>query len=294
MTLTEFLYSIYPGAKFNNKGWISIDCPLCPDGDDGSHLGLNPSINRYNCFRCGTSGKLSYFLHTMGHSVNSFMDSAEHNVTTKPKTFNKVKLPEEFIPLIELQYGKYYIVDAGLDYIHKRIGFELAFKLNVGYCLGGNYNHRIIVPNYSSEFDLEYFIARAVDPNTEPKVLNPYGDKNTIFNWNIASVFSEIYIMEGVFGAITTYPNGVALYGKNINEFQLLMLARSNVKLINIVLDGGAEEDAYKLADKLLSKTGKFRIKVIELGGDSQPDDFDYNTLINFKNNTNYYEGYRI
>ncbi len=37
---------------------INIPCPLCPDGDKGTHFALNVTKNTWNCPRCGTGGGL--------------------------------------------------------------------------------------------------------------------------------------------------------------------------------------------------------------------------------------------
>lgn len=264
---------------------------MCPDRDDGYHLGLNEKDNKVSCFRCGYSATLKYFLkkYKIRVKVNYYRESS--------KTHSyPVRLPAKFVPIEDVVQGSTfwlegheYSVDTFLNYVEKRIGITLARRLGVGICFHGKHAWRVVVPSYSRSGRLEHFISRAVLDEIEPKVLNPYGPKTTIYNFSEATQFKEIYLVEGVFGAISMYPYGTALYGKNCNDSQLWSIVRSDVKVINILLDGNAVNEAYKLADRILALTSKIKLRVLKLGYYEQPDDLPFHHKISIRNETPFY-----
>lgn len=298
MSILNKLIDAFPDHKPPGKRWLNINCNFCEQTgrrpDRKYHLGINFKKGYVHCFRCRRVHKLSYFLKL----VNIHIDLDEfENEDSEPITYfipkkNIVEFPSEYINILDLYDPKYPTYIHALDYIDKRIGIELAVKLNIGFCDIGKYANRIIVPVFDLNDDIIYFAARAIYSFLEPKILNPFGPRRDIlFNWNVAQRFSEIFITEGIFGALTVYPYGICLLGKEITDEQIFKILRSNVKIINILLDGSAMEEAYKLAHKILNLTNKIKIRVLKLRPECQPDDYDFNHILNLKVNTLFYKG---
>jgi len=86
------------------------------------------------------------------------------------------------------------------------------------------------------------------------------------------------------------YPFGIATLGKEVTENQIIRVLRSDVKIVNIVLDGNAIQDAYAVANRILSLTSKVKIRVLELRHDLQPDDYGFEHLMRLKENTPFYK----
>lgn len=287
------LQELFPNGKAGKK-WFNIDCVFCAEkgleADTDRHLGINYKYGYVHCWRCRTSHKLSYFLKLNGTDYEN-LDLTFEEPTLKAGVKAEVDFPKEYINAIDLFDFRYSSYLKALEYIDKRIGIDLALKLNVGFCNTGDYANRIVVPMFNEAGVIEYFVARAVYDFLEPKILNPFGDRKSIlFNWDTARNFSEVFIAEGVFSALTVYPFGIATLGKEITEMQIIRVLHSDVKVVNILLDANAISDAYAVANRILSLTSRLKIRVLELR-DGQPDNFSFEHILNLKKNTPFYTG---
>lgn len=307
MTPKQLISKYFPENDTSRK-WITVNCPFCPEGDFNQKLGINIAKDHVHCFRCEYNATLKWFFKELEVSgpIDYTREQKVQSRTSKP-----IVLPDEFIwcgdliPNTTYTLNKVqYLINDFLDYIDKRIGLSLARRLGVGCCLYGKYAFRILIPSFSKDKIPNYFVARAIKPLTRflknkrtglieevpaPKVLNPSGDKEAIYNFYESIEFQEIYLTEGVFGAISMYPYGAALYGKECNESQLWELVRSRIKILNIMLDGNALSTAYKLADRILDLTNKIKIRIVELREDLQPDDLPFNYKLELTKNTAFY-----
>ena len=295
MSVLRKLQNIFPEGKVTSKRWFNICCPDCANKghtpDTKSKMGINYIYGYTHCFRCKTRHKLTYFLKSIDANYDNDDFIFENN---EPLVVEKtvVEFPDEFINAMDLFDDRYPIHAKALEYIDDRIGFDLALKLNVGFCRIGKYANRVVIPMFDIGENIIYFVARSIFKFIEPKILNPVGERRSIlYNWNTAQNFSEIYVGEGVFGALTMYPYGIATLGKEITEEQILAILRSNVKIVNIMLDGNAIKDAYKVADKILSLTNRLFIRVLKLRPECQPDDMSFEYILRLKSLTPFYRG---
>lgn len=292
------LVNAFPDHKIPGKRWFNINCPFCEQTGrrpDRKHkLGINYKKGYIHCFRCKRVHKLSYFLKLMDIQIDlEGLETEDSEPITYfvPKQKNPVEFPPEYINILDLYDTRYPTYIQALEYIDRRIGIELAIKLNVGFCGIGDYANRIVIPVFDLNDEIIYFAARSIFSFIDPKIKNPVGPRRDIlFNWNVAQRFSEIYVTEGLFGALTIYPYGVATLGKEITEEQIFKIIRSKVTIINILLDGNAIEDAYKVANKILNLTTRIKIRVLKLKPECQPDDHNFDHILNLKNNTPFYK----
>jgi DNA primase len=161
-----------------------------------------------------------------------------------------IVLPGTFIPIISEKYYPWYAKWRKLD-------IKTCKKYKIGWCDGGYYRNRLIVPVYGLGGKLMTFIARwmSKDKNLGDtiKILYPKGSKKSevVFNFKRAMKYSTIVITEGVFDSIRVGNNGIALLGKTASKKQLSILSRLADKRIVILLDGDALKDAHMLADSL-------------------------------------------
>ena len=173
---------------------------------------------------------------------------------TAESTVVKVTLPKEFKPLINLSRTD-IIAKHALMYLKKR-GINKAdiLKYNIGYCEEGRYSGRVIIPSYDADGNLNYFIARAIDPDSTKKYDAPKCNKNELIgleyfiNWNV-----PVILCEGIFDAIAIKRNAVPLLGKTIPRALMMKLVQSNVKTVYVSLDRDALKDALKYAEELLN-----------------------------------------
>ena len=177
--------------------------------------------------------------------------------TTKEEVVSdktKVELPKDYKPLVNLARTDIMAKHA-LMYLKKR-GINKAdiLKYNIGYCENGRYGGRIIVPSYDANGELNYFIARDINPDSKKKYDAPKCNKNELIgleyfiNWNV-----PVILCEGIFDAIAIKRNAVPLLGKTIPKALMMKLVQSNVKTVYVSLDRDALKDALGYAQELLN-----------------------------------------
>jgi len=140
-----------------------------------------------------------------------------------------------------------------LKYLYSRgITDEEIIFYNLHYSPQGKYYGRIIVP-FIQHGQMVSFVARTF-VGDEIRLLNPVGKKD-IFNLQFAtSNYDHIIICEGVFDAIATGKNAIAVLGMHLSEYQIQKLyAYCHDKEIGIFFDSGKNSwnETLKLANKL-------------------------------------------
>jgi DNA primase len=102
-------------------------------------------------------------------------------------------------------------------------------RYNIGYCEGGVYDKMIIIPSYSHEGTLNYFVARNFDPHSYTKYKNPPMSKDMVpfelfINWS-----SPLVLCEGPFDALAIKRNAIPLLGKHIQRELMKKIVTSEV-----------------------------------------------------------------
>lgn len=196
------------------------------------------------------------------------------NVNKKDKKI--VRLPNEFKPL--WKNGNGIIKKHSIVYLHNRnIGMADIIRYGIGYCEEGVYSNRVIIPSYSSNGELNYFVGRDIYDGGM-KYKNPPVSKNVIgfdlfINWN-----EPIILCEGVFDAIAIRRNAVPLFGKTIPKSLMKKIYEKQVKQIYILLDSDAIMDSIKITDDLM-KNG-INVYYVNLS-DEDPSDMGFRKVIN-------------
>ena len=143
-----------------------------------------------------------------------------------------VALPYEFNRLTETH--KDFSYRNALGYLKKR-GIESydIERYDIGYCHGGDYGGRIIVPSYDADNKLNYFLARDFTGNAYLKYKNPPVSKDVVVFENQIDFSEPLVLCEGVFDAIAIRRNAIALLGKNIPS-KLKMKMIENKKFLKL------------------------------------------------------------
>ena len=187
-----------------------------------------------------------------------------------------VRLPNEFKPL--WLDGNSIIRKHAIVYLKNR-GITLVdvIRYGMGYCEEGLYANRIIVPSYSSDGELNYFVGRDIYEGGM-KYKNPPVSKDVIgldlfINWN-----EPIVLCEGVFDAIAIRRNAIPLFGKTIPKSLMKKIYEKQVKQIYILLDSDAIMDSIKMKDSLM-KNG-INVYYVNLS-EEDPSDMGFKKVIN-------------
>ena len=215
--------------------------------------------NPWHCWVCNAKGKtlvgLFKKIKTVPDKISelrSILGFTQKEEVVSDKT--KVELPKEYKPLTNLARTDIAAKHA-LMYLKKR-GINKAdiLKYNIGYCEEGRYANRIIVPSYDANGELNYFIARDINPDSKKKYDAPKCNKNELIgleyfiNWDV-----PVILCEGIFDAIAIKRNAVPLLGKTIPKALMLKLVQPNVKTVYVSLDRDALKDALGYAEQLLN-----------------------------------------
>jgi DNA primase len=141
----------------------------------------------------------------------------------------------------------------------------------------------IVIPSYSSEGKLNYFVARNFDPNSPVKYRNPSVNKNIVpfelfVNWS-----SPLVLCEGPFDALAINRNAIPLLGKHLQDNLMKKIVTSTVKQIYIALDKDAMKDALRFAELLLNE-GK-EVYLVDLD-EKDPSEMGFDNFTNLIQNT--------
>jgi hypothetical protein len=287
LLLVNILESFLGEHRKHNEdtGQISFDCPACsedkgmPEGDGKGNLEVNYERSVFRCWACHDTnnmhGSVVKLLKKYATQKNLrdylLLKPDAYEITEKEKSQVVVTLPEGFKKLSDCT-DKDYKSNVAKQYLYDRgITDEIIKEFEIGYTIRGKFHHRIIIPSYDSEGDLNYFIARWFSKQkTKLKYINPDAEKQEIiFNEGKINFDSTIYLVEGATDHIVT-PNSIPLLGKYISPMLLDILHDNAMAFIVIVLDDDAWEDGKNLYRQLNIGDLRGRIKIVRC-----PDGYD-------------------
>ena len=180
-----------------------------------------------------------------------------------------VSLPYEFKRLTETH--KDFSYTKAMNYLKSR-GIESydIERYDIGYCSGGDYAGRIIVPSFDADNKLNYFLARDFTGTAYLKYKNPPVSKDVVVFENQIDFSEPLIFCEGVFDAIAIRRNAIALLGKNIPSKLKMRLIEHGVKEVSIVLDNDAYKNALSMSESLMSDN--IRVKLVRMENEDAAD----------------------
>jgi len=264
------------GYSHTNGQEALFKCPAC------DHHKLKLSVNiRKNVFKCwvcdyrgrnvrrlvrrfGTFVQLQRWEELTGrHDLDKFAELFDDSLRVDPQP--TLDLPEEFISLAGLvpATGVY-----AHNYLHSR-GLTKAdiLKWKIGYCFGGEYRNRIIIPSFNDDGDVSYFIARSYSGDSY-KYKNPRASKDIVFNELYIDWNEDLTIVEGVFDAITA-GNSVPILGSTLRQnSDLIRKIVYNDTPVYVALDPDAREKENRIIETLL----RYDIELYKIDVDGYED----------------------
>jgi DNA primase len=242
-------------AHSNNEFYFA--CPFCHHPK--TKFAVNPVKDKWHCWHCGAKGKTIFnlvrVLDLRKHEIDELRQLLGNNPKLKVFKENtdkvELRLPYEYTPMWQESNSLEY--KHALAYLKKRnISMLDILRYKIGYCETGLYAHRIIIPSYDKDNNLNYFIGRSYfDSNMKYK--NPMVSKNIICLENQIDWNSPIILCEGIFDAIAIRQNAIPLLGKHIPKKVQLALFENKVKQVYILLDKDAEGDAINMEQRLVN-----------------------------------------
>jgi DNA primase len=230
-------------------------CPFCHHHK--KKLQINVETQYWHCWVCDSKGRsiqsllnrLNVDRSDIGKIISIY---GEYTPTNNQTEVEKVvlKLPKEFKSLYQQPKSINPIYNQAIGYLLNRgITMDEVLKYNIGYCEDGLYGGRVIIPSYSEEGELNYFIARSFYKDSNMKYKNPPVSRNVIvfdnqINWN-----EPITLVEGVFDSFAVKRNVIPILGKFLPKTLKEKIFEKGVKEINILLDSDAVDDSTQHAN---------------------------------------------
>ena len=164
----------------------------------------------------------------------------------------RLPLPPEFVSLINDNKSRF--AHQAIKFLKKRgITEDDIRQWKIGYCPGGEYGNRIVVPSFDSCGYINYYGGRAYT-NQYPKYKNPPISRDIVFNELHINWKNEIVLVEGVFDAIVAGPNSIPILGSSLKEdARLFQKIVENKIPVYMALDPDMEKKTSKLINKLIS-----------------------------------------
>ena len=204
--------------------------------------------------------------------LNEILGSSYSVSNKKEDKRTIVTLPKEWKPL--------YIEDGSIQQLHalkflmeRGLSEHDILKYNIGYCVSGLYQNRIIIPSYDSNGQLNYFVGRDFYSGGM-KYKNPPVSKDIVgfdlyVNWN-----EPLILCEGVFDAISIKRNAIPLFGKTISKSLYKKIIENSVNHIVIALDNDAFSQSIEMISKFLDMG--VEVSFIKLKDNQDPGDLGY------------------
>ena len=227
-------------------------CPFCHHHK--KKLQINLETQQWHCWVCDSKGKkvqsLLKRLHVDKRKLKKVYEiyGDDYIVTSSTEEESiELRLPHEFQSLLKVPKGLNPLYRKVMEYVKERgITKEDIIRYNIGYCDGGHYSNRIIIPSYDIDNRLNYFIARSVYNEEKYKYKNPPVSKNVTIFENQINWEEPITLCEGVFDAMAVKRNAIPLLGKFVPKKLMDNIFTNGVKEIKILLDNDAQEQALR------------------------------------------------
>jgi DNA primase len=272
-----------------NKGESAYYCPFCNHHKRKLQVRFDLDSDKfgyYKCWVCEESGKSLFTLLKKLNGSEDQMDKLADLLGQRVRRRGKeedeekksLELPEEYQPLWNPKVS-------GLTYKHamralKKRGLSAydVVKHRLGYCSSGDYMNRIIIPSYSRDGSLNYFVGRAIWDSEYLSYKNPPAPKSEIVGFeDLISFGLPITLVEGPFDAMAVKRNAIPLFGKTMSDRLLGKIISGGTQRVNVCLDPDAASDALKIAEKLV-KEG-ISVHLVDLPEGKDPDDLGFDRV---------------
>ncbi len=268
---TSYVYKKFPQTySTSNEDRIRVDCPFCDDTK--GHLYILLSAGLPYCQKCKYDSKspVKFISELEGLSINEVLSMAEDGAFVSDPgldvddiideifeeeevfqfNYKCLSFGPEFVPVLEetdipsvdnmLRVSRRYLNMRGLD-------DETIQEFDIRFCYQGPYSGRIVVPCYH-EGSLVTFVARDLFGDSDRKYLNPTGNKQSDFLFNLDGLTDDLVVVtEGVFDAISSskVAPSVATFGKSLSRRQMSMLNEFKKVIFYWDLDAYPQVEQY-------------------------------------------------
>lgn len=238
----------------------AFHCPFCNHTKKKLEINLHTNEkgeNPFECWVCQTRGKtirsLLQQLRLPSEQARDILQYLPKGTYVEYKGIDKLELPAEFKPLHQASATS-VIANKVRRYLERRGITEVdMLRYNIGYCTSGEYSGRIIVPSYTAEGVLNYYVGRTYEDHYL-RYLLPEASRDIIPFENLINWNQPIILCEGVFDVIGgARRNAIPLLGKNISKSLMMKILESSLEDIYIALDADALKQSIRHCETFLN-----------------------------------------
>lgn len=274
-------------------------CPVCKHYK--RKLEINTVTGKYHCWVCGLSGtslktlfkKLGLsgeYLGQIYKNTETYRKLPQNDINSILEIFSEKKsVPVESLVLPK-EYRSFYddeltlIGRHALQYLKSRnITKYDVLRYNIGYCEGGQFHGRVLIPSYDASGQLNFYSTRSIFEDAKMKYVNSFGSKDIIGFEMFVDYNQPITLVEGAFDAISVRNNAVPLFGKTLSNKLKSALISNKVQSVNIVLDNDALSDSIRISEFLLKNS--IETKLVKLDG-KDPSEIGFEKTWDIINNS--------
>jgi DNA primase len=282
--LVNIVNSVLGVGKPTARGNQAYHCPFCHHSKPKLEINFTEGKkNPWHCWVCNKKGTNLVTLLKQAQAPDDKISEIKKHVSytdyKNPEIkVEAVELPKEFKPFTSITKSDMTGRQAMAYLKRRKISKADILRYNIGYCDGGVYDKMIIIPSYSHEGTLNYFVARNFNPHSPVKYKNPPMSKDIVpfelfINWS-----SPLVLCEGMFDALAIKRNAIPLLGKHIQKELMKKIVTSEVQKIYIALDKDAQKDAVKFCEYLMNE-GK-EVYLVDLK-EKDPSEMGFEAITN-------------
>jgi hypothetical protein len=238
LTYRERAAEAIEGRTPNARGWARGTCPFCEERlgtpDRRGSLSANFELQRFHCFRCSVSGRLS------DEDVSPVVRQPSVQTFSPPPGFELLESSKS----LSAEPARKHLLARGIPP-------EIWGKAHIGFCASGPYFGRVVIPILAGDNETwSGYVTRAWVKKAATPYLYAEGMNRAELLYNVAALAQPtdkpILVVEGCLDALAYWPDAVALLG-TASEPQFQILSSSSRPLV-VVLDGDAWRSGWALA----------------------------------------------
>ena len=256
-------------------------CPVCKHYK--RKLEINTVTGKYHCWVCGLSGtslktlfkKLGLsgeYLGQIYKNTETYRKLPQNDINAILEIFSEKKSISVVPLVLPKEYRSFYddeltlIGRHALQYLKSRnITKYDVLRYNIGYCEGGQFHGRVLIPSYDASGQLNFYSTRSIFEDAKMKYVNSFGSKDIIGFEMFVDYNQPITLVEGAFDEISIRNNAIPLFGKTLSNKLKSALISNKVQSVNIVLDNDALSDSIRISEFLLKNS--IETKLVKLDG---------------------------
>jgi hypothetical protein len=250
-----------------SDGWVRVRCPMCEEAlmkkDTKASLGLNPTTGGFNCFKCGTKGRLPK---THREQLALAVEDYEGKPQPEKRT---LELADGYTDIFSEPAYSSESFRFAIDYLLqprtaknrggracRGLPETTCREMQIGAAISGRLSGRVIIPipDYTNPSrPWRGWISRDATGTSTLPYRYPLGMNRGDLLFNEPALYvatdTPVYICEGAFDAAPLWPDAVACLGKPLpSHLELFLKARRPVV---VTLDGDAWEESWVLCQRL-------------------------------------------